>query len=75
LIALVIAITVVAAVIPFFNELAQTNLKLNSINTWDVGGFLLLLVIFAGVLSGIYPAAALSSFKPVEVLKENFKRA
>jgi len=71
--ALIFAVVIVTAVLPFFNDLAQTDLTLGNSNDSGVGVFLLLLVIFAGLLSGIYPAAVLSSFKPVEVLKGKFQ--
>ncbi|HYK46731.1 MAG TPA: ABC transporter permease [Parafilimonas sp.] len=74
-VALIVAVIIVAAVLPFFNQLAQTNLKVGAGNTLQVAGFLLLLVVFAGILSGIYPAAVLSSFRPVEVLKGKFQRS
>jgi len=74
-VALIVAVVIVAVVLPFFNQLAQTNLKVGTGNTLQVAGFLLLLVVFAGILSGIYPAAVLSSFRPVEVLKGKFQRS
>jgi putative ABC transport system permease protein len=74
-VALIVAVVIVAAVLPFFNQLAETNLKVGTGNTLQVAGFLLLMVTFAGILSGIYPAAVLSSFRPVEVLKGKFQRS
>lgn len=71
--AFVIAIVFVVFLTPFFSELTGRELdyllfKQNSFWFWIV------VFIFGGaLLSGIYPAFVLSSYKPGEVLKGNFK--
>jgi putative ABC transport system permease protein len=72
-IALVIAMVFVVLLTPFFSELTGRELgfflfKQNSFWIW------ISVLIFGGaLLSGIYPAFVLSSYKPVEVLKGRFK--
>lgn len=67
IIALVIAVCLAALALPLFNNLTQKNLQLldePAIWLWIAG-----LTITTGILSGLYPAFYLSSFKPVKVLK------
>ncbi|HWB26135.1 MAG TPA: ABC transporter permease [Chitinophagaceae bacterium] len=68
-IALVFAIALVEAALPYVNNLSQRSLHLplsfaNGTLMYIIGGTLLV-----GILSGLYPAAYLSSFQPVKVLK------
>ncbi|MEP6596937.1 MAG: ABC transporter permease, partial [Ginsengibacter sp.] len=56
---------------PFFNQATGKNLSLFSSPLLLF--FLLGVTIFLGVLSGIYPAIILSSFKPAGILKGAFK--
>ncbi|OQP65609.1 ABC transporter permease [Niastella populi] len=68
-IALVVALALVAAMLPYFNQLAAKDIKLNLLaNPWLLPG-LLLLVLITGLLAGSYPAFYLSSFKPIQVIK------
>jgi len=69
-IAWICSIILVIISLPFFNKLFQTTLTIN----WGYG------VLFMGavflitlVLAGLYPAFVLSAFKPVSVLKGNWK--
>jgi len=69
LVALVVALIIVVATLPFVNNLSQR----------DIGGplfhnaWVILTVVagtvMVGIISGIYPAIFLSSYKPVKVLK------
>jgi len=67
---LVIAVIVVALLLPQFNELTQKSLHFH----FDLRVCLALLgiTLFTGLLSGSYPALYLSGFKPVLVLKGKF---
>jgi putative ABC transport system permease protein len=70
--ALVLALAVTQLSMPFFNLLANKSLSVpwGSPLFWAaVAGF----TLFAGILSGSYPAFYLSSFRPVKVLKGTFK--
>ncbi len=67
LIALALAITFAWFFLPVFNRLTQKDLQAFSspeLIIWITG-----LTLFTGLLSGLYPAFYLSSFKPVSVLK------
>lgn len=67
LIAMVFALLIVTLVLPFVNSLSEHNLSFFSRPLMLV--FVFLATIMVGILSGIYPAFYLSSFKPVKVLK------
>lgn len=75
--ALIIALTVVAAVQPAFNNLIQHQLSLSALFQNGLSGFSLSwllpgLMIVGIFISGFYPAFVLSSFKPVVVLKGSY---
>jgi putative ABC transport system permease protein len=69
LISLVLAVLLVALFLPYVNNLSQRNLHFNLFT--NLGLFLSLIfgTIIIGFFAGLYPAAYLSSFKPVKVLK------
>lgn len=67
--ALLLSLCFVALLIPYINQLSQRQIGLSLMNH---PGFPLLLIggtVAVGVLSGLYPAAYLSSFQPTRVLK------
>lgn len=68
-IALLIAILLTALLLPNINKIAGLGLSINSLLHWQVIVSLLLLPFIVGIVSGIYPALFMSSFKPVTVLK------
>ena len=74
LLALFFAIALVEVSLPAFNAFIQRELVLDYTGNWHVVLTLLGVVLFAGLLSGIYPALFLSAFQPVEVLKSTMKR-
>ncbi|MBK7870051.1 MAG: ABC transporter permease [Saprospiraceae bacterium] len=63
-----IAIGLTALILPWFNNLFETEivLKINNPNFWLAW---LSIVILTGLVSGSYPALFLSSFQPIEVFK------
>jgi putative ABC transport system permease protein len=69
LIALLLAIGIVLLALPYVRNLSQRDLQLP---IFTDPGLLLMIIggaLTVGVLSGLYPAAYLSSFQPVKVLK------
>jgi len=72
LLALVLAVTGIILVLPWFNSFSNTNISfLNNLQavTITVGIF-----IFTGLISGIYPAFYLSAFKPSTILRGELTR-
>jgi putative ABC transport system permease protein len=69
LIAVIIAILLVYILLPAVNQLSQRDLHFPLLTNWKLWLSLLAGTILLGSLSGLYPAAYLSSFQPVKVLK------
>ena len=72
LIALVVAILLVQASLPFFNSLSDKTMRM----PWSNGLFWIMMLgftLFTGLVSGSYPALYLSSFQPIKVLKGTFR--
>ncbi len=59
--------------LPFFNELSGVQMKLSFSHFPELLWFLLALILVTGLLAGFYPALVLSSFKPVNVLKNKIR--
>ena len=72
LVAGILAVIIVALVLPAFNDVVGAQLSIDYRNPlyWALA---LLFVLLTGVMAGIYPAFYLSSFEPVKVLKGSFK--
>jgi putative ABC transport system permease protein len=73
--ALIVSLIIVVLALPVFNQLSERTLKINFFDNYT---FILLLISLTGIvglISGIYPASVLSSFKPVEVLKGSFQKS
>lgn len=69
IIGMVLAVLLVYAVLPAFNEFVAKEL---TIDPAENAGMLLMftaIVLFAGIIAGSYPAIFLSRFRPAEVLK------
>ena len=67
--ALVTALLIVSAVLPFFNSLTGKQITADSLYQPSILLITLGLVLFISIASGSYPALILSSFKPVQVMK------
>jgi putative ABC transport system permease protein len=74
-IALIFAIIIIKASLPYFNNLLSSDLVLNLFSPWFTIPLLLLFSVFVGLLAGSYPAFFLSSFSPYEVLKGSVKNS
>lgn len=71
IISILIAFIIALLGIPLFNSLIGQRVNIQYIETPLLIGIVLLIAIFVGLVSGIYPAFFLSAFKPVGVLKTN----
>ncbi len=67
-----ISILIVALVLPYFNRLTGRNLSMSLFAEPFFWAGLSALFLTGAILSGLYPAFILSSFRPVEVLKGKF---
>jgi putative ABC transport system permease protein len=68
-ISFIIAITLVQALLPFYNNLMQKSLSLTTVLNPTFSGFAILGTVLIGVLAGLYPSFYLTAFKPISVLK------
>ena len=73
LISLLIAIGLARLALPLLNQLAERQLELNLFKNYQLLLLFVALIAFVGILAGLYPAAVLSAFRPIEVLKGKFK--
>jgi putative ABC transport system permease protein len=69
LIAMVIATGILQISLPHLDALIGKHLEIDYINDPVIPLILFGVAVFVGLISGIYPALVLSSFKPVNVLK------
>jgi putative ABC transport system permease protein len=67
--ALLLASGLTALLLPFINRLSHQVLSFNSLLNWQIMLPIIMLPLFTGLVSGIYPALFMSSFLPVKVLK------
>jgi putative ABC transport system permease protein len=74
LISVAVALVMVALALPFFNEFAEKNIRIFVLIQPFYIWVLLILPLAVGVISGIYPAFVLSSFKPITALKSNTRQ-
>jgi putative ABC transport system permease protein len=58
--------------LPGFNSLTDKAFSSTHMLSWQYFALLIGAAMLAGLLSGAYPAVALSSFKPIEVLRGKF---
>jgi putative ABC transport system permease protein len=71
--AALLAIALLYLAIPYFNQLAGKTLPFELLLTAKVIVTLVALTLLVAVISGLYPAFVLSSFRPSEVLKASTK--
>jgi putative ABC transport system permease protein len=70
-ISVVLAMILIQLLLPFFNSLAEKNLSPALLYAPSRLVWLLLAVLLLSLVTGAYPALALSSFKPITVLKSD----
>lgn len=68
-IGLLISVAITDITMPFFNELTGRNYDFSWLHLLNYADILLLLTLVIGLLSGIYPAFFMTSFKTVNILK------
>jgi putative ABC transport system permease protein len=68
-IALVLAVLLAWALLPYFNQLAGKDIHSSSLFHPEMLISLVVLMLIVGLLAGSYPAFFLSSFQPIDVLK------
>jgi putative ABC transport system permease protein len=71
-VAIIISFILLQLALPFFNQLTEKNISLNTENIFFFIFATILLTIVTGVLAGSYPAFYLTSFQPAQVLKGKF---
>ncbi|MEW6363430.1 MAG: ABC transporter permease [Acidobacteriota bacterium] len=64
-----ISMVFAALLLPTFNRLSGKELTASALLTWDYLLGVLAVAVVAGTVSGSYPAALLSAFQPVRVLR------
>ncbi len=70
--AFLMAISIVAIILPYFNKLTEKEMSLQITNPF-FWGIMIAFTLLTGLLAGSYPAFYLSSFNPVKVLKGMFR--
>jgi putative ABC transport system permease protein len=71
---LILAINLVWFLIPSFNKLTGKELSMTSLANLFVFFGLFMLVLFTGMAAGSYPAFYLSSFQPIDTIRQKIKR-
>jgi ABC-type antimicrobial peptide transport system permease subunit len=74
IVAVLIALVIVEASLPLFNNLLNIEITINYTNMGYWLG-IVSVALLTGVLAGIYPAVFLSSFNPIQILKKKTARA
>jgi putative ABC transport system permease protein len=69
LVSLVIALALVEVLLPLYDAFLNRPISFNYLADWPFLLAILVAAIVAGLLSGVYPALVLSSFRPAAVLK------
>jgi len=72
LIGVLLALPLLYLLLPFFNQLTQTNVQVSLLTNASVWLMLIVIVVITGVLAGSYPAFYLSAFEAIKVMKGNF---
>jgi putative ABC transport system permease protein len=72
IVAVLLSFTLIELLIPVFNNFTGKTLSIGYLSHWYTFPVIILLTIIIGLLSGLYPAYYLSSFKPVEIMKSRF---
>jgi len=66
----ILSVLVMDLMLPLFNRITENNLESTEMLSFQNMGMLLILVVFLGLVSGLYPALFASNTSPVNALKE-----
>lgn len=69
LVAMILALGLIFFLLPYFNQVSGRQFSFGVLFNYDLLVTLLVLLLFVGIVAGIYPAFYLSKFIPVKVLK------
>jgi putative ABC transport system permease protein len=72
-VAMILAFGITWLTLPWLNKMSGQALSIDILLRWDILLPMLIVPFVVGILSGIYPALFMSSFRPVQVLKGLFK--
>jgi len=72
LIGVLLALPLLYLLLPFLNQITQTNIQASFLANGSVWLMLVAIVTITGVLAGSYPAFYLSAFEVIKVMKGNF---
>jgi putative ABC transport system permease protein len=73
LVTLFLSIGLVKLLLPVFSALMNSDLKFSQIAQGGTPLYLMGIVLFVGLTSGLYPAIVLSSFQPISILRGDHK--
>ena len=73
LVSFAVAVVIVEALLPVFNEMTRGSLSLDIWRDWQIVSGFAAIAVITGLLSGYYPALLLSSFAPLKVLKGGYR--
>lgn len=57
--------------LPFYNQLSESTMKLSSFSLAEIGSALLILSLLLGLVAGYYPALFLAKMKPASIVKSS----
>lgn len=72
LIGVLLALPFLYLLLPFLNQITQTNIPASFLGNGSVWLMLVAIITITGVLAGSYPAFYLSAFEAIKVMKGNF---
>jgi putative ABC transport system permease protein len=71
-IGVIIALPLLWLLLPYLNQITQTNIQLSFFSDYRLWLMLTGLILVTGVVAGSYPAFYLSAFEAIKVIKGNF---
>ena len=72
LLAVAIALPLLALLLPYLNQITQSDIDLSFFSDYRLWLMLSALVLVSGLIAGSYPAFYLSAFQAIKVIKGNF---